>query len=707
MTGGTDWILAIESAVLHGTWQVAAIGAAVAIVFASRPTLRPAIRADIASAALLASAATFVFTCCWSLAHTDRSAPLPALPDLSSMSAAIVDEASKRGTTGSDGGVTGYAVAFAWSWVAGLLVLTSWTLVQALRVRRLRSRTSAAPSDWQARFERLARHAGVGSGVRLLASRIVDVPMVVGWLRPVILMPAAAFTAMPRDQLEVVLLHELAHIRRHDPVLDLLQLVAVNLVFFHPVAWWLRRIAVVQRELACDDDATVDREASRSLAQALLRIQSLRHAGVHARLLTPLSSQGDPLMSRITRLLTDSSRLQRRDGSARGRLAAGTAALAIGFSMTLAWARPVEPPISTPTASVPVEMLETLSDALKRSVADGEISEKDAMAMYKMFAEGFAADLHKDERTADLAATAKRKLVEGQKLVEGMPWPAKVVEGVRYPGKTGSIFEHLDRASGKTMDLSRGDIPVIGELFQNRSLPSLEKFEAHFDAVDKKVASGELSPEEAEWIFKKLETAYEKAMITRLPRLAELEASFGAIAEKIERGVLSPEEAEAIFERLEAKFEARNERSEIEAVFIAVEKKLEAGILTEEEAGVILEKLESAMERAESIKIGRKIAIGVDLEQDAEELEEYIEAVEKKLEAGLLTEEEAEPIFERLEAKFEARSEIDEIDEFDMIEAAFIAVERKLEAEILTEEEAEAIFERLELAIAAIEQNDD
>ena len=264
-------------------------------------------------------------------------------------------------------------------------------------------------------------------------------------------------------------------------------------------------------------------------------------------------------MSRITRLLTDSSRLQRRDGSARGRLAAGTAALAIGFSMTLAWARPVEPPISTPTASVPVEMLETLSDALKRSVADGEISEKDAMAMYKMFAEGFAADLHKDERTADLAATAKRKLVEGQKLVEGMPWPAKVVEGVRYPGKTGSIFEHLDRASGKTMDLSRGDIPVIGELFQNRSLPSLEKFEAHFDAVDKKVASGELSPEEAEWIFKKLETAYEKAMITRLPRLAELEASFGAIAEKIERGVLSPEEAEAIFERLEAKFEARSE----------------------------------------------------------------------------------------------------------------------------------------------------
>ena len=692
---------------LHGTWQVAAIGAAVAIVFASRPTLRPAIRADIASAALLASAATFVFTCCWSLAHTDRSAPLPALPDLSSMSAAIVDEASKRGTTGSDGGVTGYAVAFAWSWVAGLLVLTSWTLVQALRVRRLRSRTSAAPSDWQARFERLARHAGVGSGVRLLASRIVDVPMVVGWLRPVILMPAAAFTAMPRDQLEVVLLHELAHIRRHDPVLDLLQRVAVNLVFFHPVAWWLRRIAVVQRELACDDDATVDREASRSLAQALLRIQSLRHAGVHARLLTPLSSQGDPLMSRITRLLTDSSRLQRRDGSARGRLAAGTAALAIGFSMTLAWARPVEPPISTPTASVPVEMLETLSDALKRSVADGEISEKDAMAMYKMFAEGFAADLHKDERTADLAATAKRKLVEGQKLVEGMPWPAKVVEGVRYPGKTGSIFEHLDRASGKTMDLSRGDIPVIGELFQNRSLPSLEKFEAHFDAVDKKVASGELSPEEAEWIFKKLETAYEKAMITRLPRLAELEASFGAIAEKIEGGVLSTEEAEAIFERLEAKFEARNERSEIEAIFIAVEKKLEAGILTEEEAGVILG--------------GRKHHGTGRVDQDRSEdrhrawtlnrtprsIEEYIEAVEKKLEAGLLTEEEAEPIFERLEASFEARSEIDEIDEFDMIEAAFIAVERKLEAEILTEEEAEAIFEHLELAIAAIEQNDD
>ena len=540
MTGGSDWILAIESAVLHGIWQVAAIGAMAAIVFASRPALRPATRADIASAALMASAATFVFTCCWSLAHTG-SATLSLEPvDLSSVSAMIPGGTSNRGTSGLDGGVTGYAIAFASTWIAGLVALTSWTLVQSLRARRLRTQTSDTPLDWQARFEVLARRAGVRSRVRLLASRIVDVPMVVGCLRPVILMPAAAFTAMPRAQLEVVLLHELAHIRRHDPVFDLLQRVAVNLLFFHPVAWWLRRIVVVQRELACDDDATVDGETARSLAQALLRIQSLRHAGAQARLLTPLSSQGDPLMIRITRLLTDSSRLQRPGGSTRARLAAGTAALAIGLSMSLAWARPMDPPLSKSAASVQVEMLATMSEALKRSVTAGTISEKDAMAMYKMFAEGFAADLHKHEKTDDVAATKERmealtrKVVEGHKIVAGEISPEDVkwyFEGLKIALKqsvsTGAISEKDAMAIYKMLASAvADDVPKDREVLdaaankQRMGASSRKVVAGHGIVEGHKIVAGEISPEDVKWYFEGLKIALKQSVST------------GAISEK-------------------------------------------------------------------------------------------------------------------------------------------------------------------------------
>ncbi len=542
MTVGADWILAIESAVLHGIWQVAAIGAAVGIVFASRPTLRPAIRADIASAALLASAATFVFTCCWSLAHTDRAAIAPGLADLPSMSAAIADEASNRGTTGPDGGATGYAAALSGIWLAGLLVLTSWTLVQALRTRRLRTRTFAAPSDWQARFEVLARQAGVGSGVRLLASRIVDVPMVVGWLRPVILIPASAFTAIPRAQLEVVLLHELAHIRRHDPLFDLLQRVAVNLLFFHPVAWHLRRIVVVQRELACDDDAAADGEASRSLAQALLRIQSLRHAGAHARLLTPLSSQGDPLMSRITRLLTDSARIQRRGGPTRGRLAAGTAVLALGFSMTLAWARPADPPRSKIVASAQMEMLETLSDALKRSVADGEISKEAAMAMYLQFADAIELAIPKGESVSD--DDRLEALQERYEAVEDMLEAGKI-----SPEKAEAMFGRLEIAMKAALNDN-----------DKKKTPTIEQIQERHEAVEDMLEAGKISPEKAEAMFGRLEIAMKAALNDndkkKTPTIEQIQERHEAVEDMLEAGKISPEKAEAMFGRLEIAMKA-------------------------------------------------------------------------------------------------------------------------------------------------------
>ena len=82
---------------------------------------------------------------------------------------------------------------------------------------------------------------------------MVEVPTVIGWLRPVVLMPASALSGMGPQQLEAILAHELAHIRRHDYLVNLLQTVVETLLFYHPAVWWLSGRIRVERENCCDD----------------------------------------------------------------------------------------------------------------------------------------------------------------------------------------------------------------------------------------------------------------------------------------------------------------------------------------------------------------------------------------------------------------------------------------------------------------------
>ncbi len=106
---------------------------------------------------------------------------------------------------------------------------------------------------WSARFACLKERIGVSSPVRLLWSASATVPMVIGWARPVVLVPAALLTGLSESQLEAVLAHELAHIRRHDYLVNLLQNVLETLLFYHPAVWWTSEQVRSEREHCCDD----------------------------------------------------------------------------------------------------------------------------------------------------------------------------------------------------------------------------------------------------------------------------------------------------------------------------------------------------------------------------------------------------------------------------------------------------------------------
>jgi beta-lactamase regulating signal transducer with metallopeptidase domain len=187
-------------------------------------------------------------------------------------------------------------------WVLGVVLLSIYHLGGWFQARRLTRRDArpAAPV-WAARLAELRERFGIGRAVALLESARVAVPAVVGWLRPVILVPASAFSGLAPQQLEAVLAHELAHVRRHDYLINLLQTAVETLLFYHPAVWWASRQVRIERESCCDDLALAVCGDRVGYARALAALEGLRAPSAPPRL--ALAATGGSLLARIRRIV--------------------------------------------------------------------------------------------------------------------------------------------------------------------------------------------------------------------------------------------------------------------------------------------------------------------------------------------------------------------------------------------------------------------
>lgn len=158
------------------------------------------------------------------------------------------------------------------------------------------------PAVWAQRFENLRRQCRVQLPVHLGISDQVDSLVVLGWLKPVVLIPAAALLALTPEVLEALLIHELAHIRRGDFLANLLQSLAESLLFYHPAVWWLSGRIRQEREHCCDDAAVRACGDPLLYASALLGLEELRTQPLLIPDLAPAAS-GGRLMQRIQRLV--------------------------------------------------------------------------------------------------------------------------------------------------------------------------------------------------------------------------------------------------------------------------------------------------------------------------------------------------------------------------------------------------------------------
>lgn len=183
------------------------------------------------------------------------------------------------------------AVALALRMAAGLL----WIERAARRNDPMHDR---ARHYWQAKLSELAARFGIRRAVRLRISDALASPVTAGWLRPVVLVPASLVSGMPADLLEALLAHELAHVQRHDYLVNLLQNVIETLLFYHPAVWWISNRIRVERELVADDFAARQLGEPRRLALALSELEK-RQFSTHQ--LAQAANGGD-LMERIKRL---------------------------------------------------------------------------------------------------------------------------------------------------------------------------------------------------------------------------------------------------------------------------------------------------------------------------------------------------------------------------------------------------------------------
>jgi beta-lactamase regulating signal transducer with metallopeptidase domain len=301
---------ALAWALIHSLWQCTAIG----ILFAAANlVLRRAsanLRYILSYSALLAMPAAAIATFFALFNHHDLSSALPAsVPVLSRIAADHLPSASITPSNQvpytampylSSYTAMPYLSMVVWFWLAGVVLMSVWSATGWFVAQRLKRRSKhALPEIWQSRLAVLAAQLGIRRGISLCESTLAKVPAVIGWIRPVILIPAGALINLSAQELEAVLAHELAHIRRFDYVANLLQSAIEALMFYHPAMWWVAKRIRAERENCCDDLAIAACGDRVTYARALTALEELRSGYPQFA----MAATGGPLLSRVRRML--------------------------------------------------------------------------------------------------------------------------------------------------------------------------------------------------------------------------------------------------------------------------------------------------------------------------------------------------------------------------------------------------------------------
>ena len=297
---------------VHFLWQAAAIALLYRIADLLLTRSSAAVRYAMAVAALVAMLGASLATLAWeeagsrsattqaseqALSFTVAGPPLPA----SVAQSATTPEAPRDHAWRFD--MDGMLPWLDATWLAGVLCLSLRAVGGCWFLERLRrAALEEAPHALRVRLDVLRRELGIRICIDLRLSEKIGNPLTAGVLRPWILLPCSALTNLTPEQLEMVLLHELAHIRRGDYLWNLMQTGMETIFFFHPAVWWVSRRVREERELCCDDMALECCCDPAAYASALLRLEEERRAQLRFAMALDGGSRAG-LRTRIERIL--------------------------------------------------------------------------------------------------------------------------------------------------------------------------------------------------------------------------------------------------------------------------------------------------------------------------------------------------------------------------------------------------------------------
>jgi len=292
-------------ALLHSLWQGGVAMIAVILFRAMTKKSSPALRYNFQIFCLFGCFAAFLVT--FSLYQGGSEAPigftqLSATETLSHAAALFTGSPEGLQITSQNLSLSAAASApllgLLWCFGFAFMALRYFAAYIVTRKMRYQGLTQV-PVKWQNRFRTLVLNNGVSEHVRLYISAHVSGPLTIGFIKPVVLVPAGFLMGLPRDQVEAILLHELAHIRRYDYLVNLMQTAVKTVLFFHPAIHFISGKIDIDREQACDDMAVAQSQNPSALIQGLAALRLSSQQG-----LAMAADGGDtPLMVRLKRLV--------------------------------------------------------------------------------------------------------------------------------------------------------------------------------------------------------------------------------------------------------------------------------------------------------------------------------------------------------------------------------------------------------------------
>lgn len=241
-------------------------------------------------------------------------------------------------------------------YVTGVAVMSIKLIMDLVQLKQIRKK-QVLPIDavWEKHLERLTARLRIPRKVQLLISTHIQVPVMIGFLKPLILLPVAMFNNLTAEQLEAILLHELAHIKRNDYLLNIFQSIVETILFFNPFIWWITKNIRLEREHCCDDLVIASQVQPLQYAKALVALEEYRLT-VNALAMAAADNK-QHLFHRIKRIME----MKTKNINYTQKLLA-VMIIALGL-ITIAWLNPIQARAKKTTRKTPEPVLTKISRA--------------------------------------------------------------------------------------------------------------------------------------------------------------------------------------------------------------------------------------------------------------------------------------------------------------------------------------------------------